>query len=83
MKDYLRGEEREVNHHGLTPDEIKLARADFIGHKLIPTLACVFVAIYWILGMMKYNSPDFSAYTFLVPEFQAIYLETCILKSII
>ena len=65
------------HYANLTPDEVKLKRADFIGHNLIPTLASAFVACYWILGMMKYNSPDWSAYTFLVPEFQAIFLEIC------
>ena len=45
----------------LTLDEIKLKRADFIGHYLIPTLASIFVAGYWILGLMKYNSPNWFA----------------------
>ena len=60
------------HYANLTPDEVKLKRADFIGHYLIPPLASIFVASYWILGMMKYNSPDWSAYSFLVPDFQVI-----------
>ena len=63
----------QQHYANLTPDEVKLKRADFIGHNLIPTLASAFVACYWILGMMKYNSPDWSAYTFLVPDFQACF----------
>ena len=64
----------QEHYANLTPDEVKLRRADFIGHNLIPTMASVFVACYWILGMMKYNSPDWSAYSGLVPEFQVTYM---------
>ena len=52
----------------LNPNKKKLKRADFLGFTVIPTFASV--AGYWIIGMMKYNSPYWSAYTFLVPDFQ-------------
>ena len=60
----------KVHYENLTPDEIKLARADFIGFRVIPVFAMGFVASYWTMGMMKYYSPDWSAYTFLLPSFQ-------------
>ena len=54
----------------LTPNEVKLAKADYIGFTVIPTLASMFVTCYWVVGMMKYNSPDWSAYQGLMPEYQ-------------
>ena len=58
------------HYRNLAANEKKLGRADFIGFTVIPTLASCFIAGYWILGMMKYYSPDWSAYQDLVPEFQ-------------
>ena len=63
----------QQHYANLTPNEVALKKADFIGFTLIPTLASGFVAGYWIIGMMKYHSPDWSAYTFLVPDFQATF----------
>ena len=57
------------HYANLTPIEAKHKRADYIGFTVIPTFASLFVAGYWIIGMMKYKSPDWSAYTFLVPDF--------------
>ena len=54
----------------MTPNEKKLERADFMGHVVIPTFACLFVAGYWIIGMMKYASPDWTMYEFLLPEYK-------------
>ena len=54
----------------MSPNEKKLKTADFLGHYVIPTIACLFIACYWILGLMKYNSPDWSEYHFLLPEFK-------------
>ena len=54
----------------MTPNEKKLERADFMGHVVIPTFACLFVAGYWIIGMMKYASPDWSMYENLLPEYK-------------
>ena len=57
-------------YSNLSPNEKKLKFADFLGHVVIPTVACGFVAFYWIFGMMKYNSPDWSAYTFILPDLE-------------
>ena len=54
----------------MTANEKKLEQADYIGFTVIPFIACCFIAGYWIVGMMKYNSPDWSAYTHLLPEFE-------------
>ena len=56
----------------MTPNEKKLKFADYMGFTVIPTIASAFIAGYWILGMMKYNSPDWSAYYFLVPNFEVL-----------
>ena len=32
---------------------------DFIGHYVIPNLAGIFITSYWIIGILKYNYPDF------------------------
>ena len=54
----------------LSANEKKLKQADFVGFTVIPTIAGCFIAGYWIVGMMKYHSPDWSAYDDLLPEFQ-------------
>ena len=41
-----------------TVNERKLARADYIGHRVIPVGALLFVAAYWILGILMYQHPD-------------------------
>ena len=48
--------------------------ADFIGFRVIPVFAMGFVVAYWTMGMMKYYSPDWSAYAFLLPSFQVSYV---------
>ena len=58
------------HYRNLATNEKKLERADFIGFTVIPTIASCFIAGYWIIGMMKYYSPDWSAYQGLLPEFQ-------------
>ena len=58
------------HYRNLATNEKKLERADFIGFTVIPTIAGCFIAGYWIIGMMKYYSPDWSAYQGLLPEFQ-------------
>ena len=58
------------HYKNLNANEKKLKRADFLGHTVIPTIACCFIGGYWILGMMKYYSPDWVAYQDLVPQFQ-------------
>ena len=57
----------------LAANEKKLERADFIGFTVIPSIASCFIAGYWIIGMMKYYSPDWSAYDGLLPEFQVTH----------
>ena len=64
----------QAHYDSLTPDEKRLAKADYVGLTVIPAFAMVFVASYWTIGMMKYNSPDWSAYTFLIPSFQ-VYID--------
>ena len=54
----------------LTPNEVKLAKADYIGFTVIPTLATIFVTCYWVIGMMKYHSPDWSAYLVFIPQYE-------------
>ena len=54
----------------MTPNEVKLAKADYIGFTVIPTLATIFVTSYWVIGMMKYHSPDWSAYQGFIPEYE-------------
>ena len=49
-----------------------LKRLDFLGLYVIPMLAMMFVILYWTIGMMKYNSPDWSDYVFLLPEYQVM-----------
>jgi predicted regulator of amino acid metabolism with ACT domain len=49
-------------YSNLTPNERKLKRADFMGFTVIPTIASTFIAGYWIIGMIKYNSPDWSVF---------------------
>ena len=44
----------KVHYDNMTPDEKKLARADFIGFRVIPVFAMGFVAAYLTMGMMKY-----------------------------
>ena len=44
----------------MTPNEKKLKVADYLGYTVIPSIACTFVATYWILGMAKYYSPGIS-----------------------
>ena len=56
----------------MTPNEKKLKFADYMGFTVIPTFASAFIAGYFITGMMKYNSPDWSAYYFLVPDFEVL-----------
>ena len=58
------------HYRNLAANEKKLEQADFIGLTVIPTIAGCFIAGYWILGMMKYWSPDWSAYQNLLPKFQ-------------
>ena len=52
MKEYYEGL-AEVN-----ANEKLLARCDFIGHNVIPTLAIIFIVTYWIMGLLKYNYPE-------------------------
>ena len=58
------------HYRNLATNEKKLERADFIGFTVIPTIAWCFIAGYWTIGMMKYYSPDWSAYQGLLPKFQ-------------
>ena len=57
------------HYRNLSANEKKLEQADFIGLTVIPTIAGCFIASYWIIGMMKYHSPDWSAYQDLLPQF--------------
>ena len=59
-------------YNNMTPNERKLKFADYMGFTVIPTIASAFIAGYWILGMMKYSSPDWSAYTFLIPDYEVL-----------
>ena len=52
MKEYYEGL-AEVN-----ANEKTLARCDFIGFYVIPNLAATFIVIYWIMGLLKYNFPE-------------------------
>ena len=61
------------HYRNLAANERKLEQADFLGLTIIPTIAGCFIAGYWILGMMKYHSPDWSAYLHLLPELQVQY----------
>ena len=43
-------------YDGLVPSsQNRLERADFAGFTVIPTIAISFVALYWIIGILKYN----------------------------
>merc|ERR1712013_349597 len=53
LREYYEGLE-EINSN-----EITLARCDFIGYYVIPNLAGIFITSYWIIGLLKYNYPDF------------------------
>ena len=52
LRDYYEGL-AEVN-----ANEALLAKCDYIGHNVIPSLAISFVVCYWILGLLKYNFPE-------------------------
>ena len=52
MKEYYEGL-AEVN-----ANEKTLARCDFIGFYVIPNLATIFIITYWIMGLLKYNYPE-------------------------
>ena len=39
----------------VSTNERRLAQADFFGLKIIPLFSLVFVALYWIIGILKYN----------------------------
>ena len=49
-------------YRNISANERKLEEADFVGFTVIPTIASFFIAGYWIVEMMKYKSPDWSAY---------------------
>ena len=36
-------------------NEKRLAQADFIGLTVIPAFSFIFIACYWIIGILKYN----------------------------
>ena len=36
----------------------RLALLDHMGHVIIPRIALSFVALFWIIGLNKYNNPD-------------------------
>ena len=38
----------------------RLGLLDHMGHVIIPRIALSFVAIFWIIGLAKYNNPDLS-----------------------
>ena len=57
---------------GLTPNEMRLNKADYLGFRVFPSIAMLFIACYWVQGLMKYNSPDWSNYTFLIPELKVL-----------
>ena len=44
----------------MTPNERKLKVADYLGFTVIPSIAGIFVATYWVLGMAKYYAPGVS-----------------------
>ena len=52
LKDYYEGL-AEVN-----ANESLLATCDYIGHNVIPTFAIMFIVFYWIMGLLKYNYPE-------------------------
>merc|ERR1711962_325295 len=54
------------HYSNMTPNEKKLKIADFLGYTVIPSIAGTSVALYWVLGMIKYYSPEISIYA--IPE---------------
>ena len=52
LKDYY-DELAEVN-----ANEALLSKCDYIGHKVIPTLALIFIGGYWLIGLLKYIYPN-------------------------
>ena len=42
----------------MNANESLLATCDYIGHNVIPTFAIMFIVIYWIMGLLKYNYPE-------------------------
>ena len=58
-------------------NERLLVKCDWIGHKVIPILATIFVASYWMLGLLKYYDPNLEFLENLheweiVPSFQVL-----------
>ena len=60
----------QAHYDSLTPNEKMLAKADYVGFTVIPVFATAFIVSYWTIGMMKYYSPDWVEYTFLIPSFK-------------
>ena len=46
---------REYYGSLVSSSEKKIEYADFIGYTIIPTIALTFVALYWTVGLLKYN----------------------------
>ena len=61
----LQVEALKEHYSNMTPNEKKLKIADYLGYTVIPSIAGTFVALYWVLGMIKYYSPEISIYAIL------------------
>ena len=42
-----------------TSNEERLKQLDRIGHVIIPRIALTFVALFWTVGLTKFNYPEF------------------------
>ena len=61
----------------------RLAFLDTMGHVIIPRIALSFVALFWIIGLSKYNNPDLTLDSILDLLTSPLVIGFCFLLAII